>query len=322
MTKLLKKSKPKSLIHFPDVSFPKSSWDAQMSISSRELADLIGWRGCYSTLVSNTRGTPQPGTLDIVPQVSVHSGFRDLFPNQRSPRVFSVMSWCQKSPWAYSNTTYTVRQLCGITLLVPPFCLKAVLTRGYVGIYWGQSDQKKAMSFYASRGGKTEDCSFYSAVQNQDGAIRRTGRPVVVRMVQGRFVEAGYQSRHPDRCPRRTHHHRCRRRMLADMHSNWNHQHWSHPIFDDESRVSLYHFDHRSCEFHLFLSCNNTLAFQKHDEKLRHARNSCRGWLWTHQRIAHETSPDGPSCGACVQTCGGSGDGQESVIGLDVFSCY
>ena len=41
-------------------------------------------------------------------------------------------------------------------------------------------------------------------------------------------------------------------------------------------------------------------------------RYSCRGWLWTHQQIAHGTSADGSSWW--------SGDGQESAwgIGLDV----
>ena len=31
--------------------------------------------------------------------------------------------------------------------------------------------------------------------------IRQTGRPVVVRMFQGRLIVAGYHSRHPDQCP-------------------------------------------------------------------------------------------------------------------------
>ena len=151
--------------------------------------------------------------------------------------------------------------------------------------------------------------------------VRRTGRLVVVHMVQGLLVAVGYHSRHPGRCPRLNHHHRCRRRMLADMPQTWNHQHWSHPMFHDESRVSLYHSDYRACEFHHFLGCTNPLAVQQHDEKLKHAHYSCRGWLWTHQHIAHETSADGSSCGARVPTCGGSSDGQESVwgIGLDVL---
>ena len=192
------------------------------------------------------------------------------------------------------------------------FVRAAVLPRGYVGIYWRQSHQKKAMFLYASRGERV----FFQLSRIRVGLIWRTGRPVVVRMIQGRLVAVGYHSRHPDRCPRLTHHHRCRRRILADMPKNWYHQHCSHPIFDDESRVSLYHFDHRSCESHLFLGCNNPLAFQQHNEKLGHARYSCRGWLWTHQKIAHETSAEGPNCGACVPTYGGSSDGQESVWGI------
>ena len=40
-----------------------------------------------------------------------------------------------------------------------------------------------------------------------------------------------------------------------------------------------------------------------------------------YQQIAHETRTDGSSSGTCVPTCGGGGDGQESVwgIGLDVL---
>ena len=137
----------------------------------------------------------------------------------------------------------------------------AVWPRGYVGIYWIQSHQKKTMLFYASRGGRV--FSQLSRIRVQ--LIRRTGRPIVVRMVKGRLVAAGYHSKHPDRCPRLTHHHRCRRRMLADIPQNWNHRYWSHSISDDESRVSIYHFDHRAGEFHLFLGCNNPLAFQQRD---------------------------------------------------------
>ena len=47
---------------------------------------------------------------------------------------------------------------------------------------------------------------------------------------------------------------------------NWNHQHRSCVIFDDESRVSLYHSGRRVQEFHLFLGCNFPIAFQQHDE--------------------------------------------------------
>ena len=105
--------------------------------------------------------------------------------------------------------------------------------------------------------------------------------------------------------------------MLADRHQNWNHQHWSHVIFGDESSVS-----HRPREFHLLRGYNNPLAFQEHDGKLAHVHYSCRGWLWTHQQTVQEISADGPSFTDCVPTCGGSGDGQESVwdIGLDVLS--
>ena len=49
---------------------------------------------------------------------------------------------------------------------------------------------------------------------------------------------------------------------------------------------------------------------------------SCRGWLWTHPQIAHQTSADRYSSGACVPTWRGSGDAQNSVwwIVLDILS--
>ena len=57
------------------------------------------------------------------------------------------------------------------------------------------------------------------------------------------FVAAGYQSKHPDWCPRLTPDHSCHHSMFKDRLQNLNHQHWSHAIFDDESRVRLYHSD-------------------------------------------------------------------------------
>ena len=76
--------------------------------------------------------------------------------------------------------------------------------------------------------------------------IRRTGPRVSVRTVQRCLIAAGYHSRRPARCPRLTYDHRQRRRVWARWHRNWNHQHWSHVIFADESRFSLYHCDGRA----------------------------------------------------------------------------
>ena len=159
--------------------------------------------------------------------------------------------------------------------------------------------------------------SFPSASNIRVGLIRRTGHGVLV-LVQGCLVAVGYRWRHPDRWIRLTPDHRCRRRMLAIWSQNWNHQNWSHAIFDDESMVSPYHSDHRVREFRLFLGCENPLAFQQHG----HPHCSCRGWLWAHQQIAHETSASGSRSGACVPTSGDGGDGQKSVwgIGLDVLN--
>ena len=43
-----------------------------------------------------------------------------------------------------------------------------------------------------------------------------------------------------------THDHRRRRRVWTGRRRNWNHQYWSHVIFTDESRCSLYHCDGRA----------------------------------------------------------------------------
>ena len=95
--------------------------------------------------------------------------------------------------------------------------------------------------------------------------IRRTGCPVVVRVVQGRLVAAGYRPRHPDWFHRLIPgHHRCRR-ILALRRRKWNRQHSSHMLFADESIVSFY---------------NLPKVF-----------------------VLNETSADGSMFGACLPTC-------------------
>ena len=70
---------------------------------------------------------------------------------------------------------------------------------------------------------RSHDKSDRFKIDTRTRLISRTGRPVIVRMIQGRLLAAGCPSKDPDRCPRLTHHHRCRRRMLTDMPQNWNH---------------------------------------------------------------------------------------------------
>ena len=82
--------------------------------------------------------------------------------------------------------------------------------------------------------------------------ISQTGRHVFVHTVQGRLVAAECHQKHPGRCPKLTPDHNCRRRMLADKLENWNYL-LSYVIFDDESRVSLYHAGRRAHKCHLFL---------------------------------------------------------------------
>ena len=114
-----------------------------------------------------------------------------------------------------------------------------------------------------------------------------TGRNVVVCTVQKRLVVAGYIPRHPNWCPRLIHNHRYHQWLLEDRPLNWNCQHYSHAIFDDESRVILYHSDHRAV-----MKLNRQWKRLKDKielrlilhEKIRHVHYRCRGWLWTHEQ--------------------------------------
>ena len=83
--------------------------------------------------------------------------------------------------------------------------------------------------------------SFLSASRISEELICQFGRTVVVRTAQGRLVANRSHPRHPDRCLWLAPDHRCHHRLLANRRQIWNHQHLSHTIFDDESRVSLYH---------------------------------------------------------------------------------
>ena len=140
-------------------------------------------------------------------------------------------------------------------------------------------------------------------------------------MVQKRLVTARYHWKHPDRWHKLTPDHRCRHRVLADRPKIWNHQHWPNAIFDDG--VSLYHSGRRFRKFHLFLGCNNPLAFQQHAEIFGHAHYSFRGWLWTHKQITRVISADGSSSGACVVYGGGSdyqwGNGLDILIDIKLL---
>ena len=88
-----------------------------------------------------------------------------------------------------------------------------------------------------------EEKRFLSSSRFRVELIRRTGRRVSAQTVQIRLVAAWYHSRYPARCPRLTHDHRHWLSVWARRHRSWNHRHWSHMIFADESRFSLYHCD-------------------------------------------------------------------------------
>ena len=127
-----------------------------------------------------------------------------------------------------------------------------ILTQGYVGIYWKKGVKGCRILFRIMKWN-----SFRSVPRIQVELIRLTGCLVFVHAAQGRLKAVGYLWRHSDQCPRLSpNHHRCHR-MLADRPQKWNHEHWSHAIFKDESTVSLHHSVHRARVFHLFHGCNN-----------------------------------------------------------------
>ena len=139
---------------------------------------------------------------------------------------------------------------------------------------------------------------FPSAFRIMRDLIKRTGRHAFVLAVQRSLyiVAVGYH-RNPDRYLRLTPDH-C-----------WNHQHWCHLIFVNESRVSLYRSD---CRAHKYQ------AVHQHVDQLGHDHYSCRGWTWTPQQISDETNNDGSRLGAYVKTCGGGEGDQESIAGISL----
>lgn len=86
---------------------------------------------------------------------------------------------------------------------------------------------------------------FMTASRIRAEFLRRTGRHISVRTVRRRLLVAGYKSRRPARCPRLTDEHRQRRRRWARRHRQWDIRHWSHCLFTDESRFTLFHTDGR-----------------------------------------------------------------------------
>ena len=85
--------------------------------------------------------------------------------------------------------------------------------------------------------------SFISQSRIRVELLRRIGRRVVVRMVQRCQVAVGYLSRHSDRYSDWI---LTIVAAAACWHTgtrNWNHQHWSHMLFTDESIVNHYNCD-------------------------------------------------------------------------------
>ena len=86
---------------------------------------------------------------------------------------------------------------------------------------------------------------FISAPHLRMQMIRRVVRWMSVRTIRRWLLAAGYWSRRPARCPRRTLEHSRRRREWGRRHIVWDLRQWRHCIFSDESRFSLYYSDGR-----------------------------------------------------------------------------
>ena len=85
---------------------------------------------------------------------------------------------------------------------------------------------------------------------NRVGLIRPTGWPVIVGIVQGCLVAAGYCPLHPDQCPSLTTDHRWCPRRLAHKHHKLYSQPMSQVLFTDDFMVSLY-----NCNGHAWVFC-------------------------------------------------------------------
>ena len=115
-------------------------------------------------------------------------------------------------------------------------------------------------------------------------------------------------------------HRRCRR-MFAHRHRNWDRQGSSHVLCADASIVSLYNCYGHARVFRRVFERLVDCYIKETDGIRRNGDQSGRGWPWTHHRISDETSADGSSLSACLPTCVGGSDDDESVwgIGLDVL---
>ena len=109
--------------------------------------------------------------------------------------------------------------------------------------------------------------SFLSVSRMRMDLIWWTGRRFFVHTIQICLVASGYRWRDPEaRCPRLTFDHRVCRHMLAHRHHNWNHQHWAHVLFADESIVSIYNCNGYVRVFVMLPKSYCIIAFKKQIE--------------------------------------------------------
>ena len=92
-------------------------------------------------------------------------------------------------------------------------------------------------------------------------------------------------------------------------------------LFPVEFIVSLYNYNGRARVVCHVVEKLVDRCIQKLYGIREHYNQSGTGRPWTHNWISHEASADDSSFGACLPTCGGGSDNQESVwgSGLDVL---
>ena len=147
--------------------------------------------------------------------------------------------------------------------------------------------------------------------------IRRTGRRVFVHTVPWCLVTAGFHSRHPGRCPRRTPGHRRR-------HSCWHTSNRTGTISTGlmcclQMRpwsTSTMVMNRRVRVFRRVVERLEGCSIQERDGTTGHDDWGGRDSPWTHHRRSHATSADSSSFGACPSTCNSGSDDKESVMGI------
>ena len=120
----------------------------------------------------------------------------------------------------------------------------------------------------------------------------------------------GCRRKHHNRYPRLTLDHRHLRRILVHHHQNWNHQHLSHIIFTDESRVSLSGRHVSWMQQSTSLSTTRRIIRARPSQFYGLTLDSLVNIPWDQNGLFQS--------GSSVPTCGGVDDNQVLVLGISL----